>query len=73
VIRTISTASTLGFGQDRTGDSDIEEGRKNFLQTILLGRLAQPIDIAQVVLFLASDAADMITAVDLEVDGGRCV
>jgi 3-oxoacyl-[acyl-carrier protein] reductase len=55
------------------GKRDIEQGRENFLKTIPLGRLAQPIDIAQAALFLASDAASMITGVDLEVDGGRCV
>jgi 3-oxoacyl-[acyl-carrier protein] reductase len=55
------------------GDADVEAGRENFLKTIPLGRLAQPMDIAQAALFLASDAASMITGVDLEVDGGRCV
>lgn len=40
---------------------------------IPLGRIAQPIDIARAVTFLASDDADMITGVELEVDGGRCI
>jgi 3-oxoacyl-[acyl-carrier protein] reductase len=55
------------------GDGDIEAGRAAFLKSIPLGRLAQPLDIAQAALFLASDAASMITGVALEVDGGRCV
>lgn len=55
------------------GEGDIETGRAKFLNTIPLGRLAQPMDIAQAALFLASDAANMITGVDLAVDGGRCV
>jgi 3-oxoacyl-[acyl-carrier protein] reductase len=55
------------------GDGDIEAGRANFLKSIPLGRLAQPLDIAQAALFLATDAASMITGVALEVDGGRCV
>lgn len=55
------------------GSGDIAQGRENFLKTIPLGRLAQPLDIAEAALFLASDAASLITGVDLEVDGGRCV
>jgi 3-oxoacyl-[acyl-carrier protein] reductase len=55
------------------GSGGITEGREKFLSTIPLGRLAQPIDIAQAALFLASDEASLITGVDLEVDGGRCV
>ncbi|HHY67330.1 MAG TPA: SDR family oxidoreductase, partial [Alicyclobacillus sp.] len=49
------------------------EGRRRFLETVPLGRLAQPEDIARAALFLASDEADLITGVALEVDGGRCV
>jgi 3-oxoacyl-[acyl-carrier protein] reductase len=55
------------------GDADIEAGRQRFLETVPLGRLAQPDDIAHAALFLASDEADLITGVALEVDGGRCV
>ncbi|MCL6516846.1 glucose 1-dehydrogenase [Alicyclobacillus sp.] len=55
------------------GDQDLETGRQNFLRTIPMGRFAQPIDIARAALFLASDEASLITGVDLEVDGGRCV
>lgn len=36
-----------------------------------IGRLAKPEDIADAVLFLASDAAAMITASELNVDGGQ--
>lgn len=39
--------------------------------TIPMGRLAEPTDIANAALFLASDEAGMITGTALEVDGGR--
>lgn len=41
--------------------------------TIPLGRLAEPEDIADAATFLASDEASMITGTALEVDGGRDV
>ncbi|MFP6725905.1 MAG: SDR family oxidoreductase, partial [Alphaproteobacteria bacterium] len=47
--------------------------REKFLNTILLGRLSKPLDIANAALFLASDEASMITGVCMEVDGGRCI
>lgn len=39
--------------------------------TIPMGRLADPVDIANAAVFLASDEAEMITGSALEVDGGR--
>jgi len=42
-----------------------------FLRRIPLGRLAQPEDVAVAALFLASDAASMITGALLPVDGGN--
>jgi NAD(P)-dependent dehydrogenase (short-subunit alcohol dehydrogenase family) len=36
----------------------------------LVGRRGVPQDIANAVLFLASDESDFITAIDLPVDGG---
>jgi 3-oxoacyl-[acyl-carrier protein] reductase len=53
--------------------SDSPEIRRKFIGSIPLGRLAQPRDIANAALFLASDEAAFITGVALEVDGGRCV
>jgi 3-oxoacyl-[acyl-carrier protein] reductase len=52
---------------------DTPENRARFLSTIPLGRFSTPQDIADAVLFLASDEASMITGVALEVDGGRCI
>jgi 3-oxoacyl-[acyl-carrier protein] reductase len=47
--------------------------REKFQATVPLGRLAQPQDIANVALFLASDEAAFVTGNIVEVDGGRCV
>jgi NAD(P)-dependent dehydrogenase (short-subunit alcohol dehydrogenase family) len=47
-----------------------EEGAKNMVRMVPLGRLAGPEDIARAALFLASDDADYITGVVLPVDGG---
>ena len=47
--------------------------RQKFEGTVPLGRLAQPQDIANVALFLASDEAAFVTGNIVEVDGGRCV
>lgn len=44
-----------------------------YVETIPLGRLNQPADVAAAVVFLASDDAAMITGSCLEVDGGRCI
>jgi len=50
-----------------------EIGRQKVISTIPLGRLSRPIDIAKACAFLASDEAEFITGVCMEVDGGRCV
>jgi 3-oxoacyl-[acyl-carrier protein] reductase len=52
---------------------DTPEKRELFRSSIPLGRLSRPDDIANAALFLASDEADLVTGVVLEVDGGRCI
>jgi 3-oxoacyl-[acyl-carrier protein] reductase len=47
--------------------------REAFEATVPLGRLSTPEDVARAALYLASDEAEFITGVALEVDGGRCV
>lgn len=44
---------------------------ESIAETIPLGRLAEPDDIANAAAFLASDEAAMVTGTALEVDGGR--
>ena len=55
------------------GLEDTPQNRQQFLATIPLGRFSTPQDIANAALYLASDEAEFITGVCLEVDGGRCV
>ena len=50
-----------------SGDLSVE----GMADTIPLGRLAEPDDIANAAVFLASEQAAMITGTALEVDGGR--
>jgi 3-oxoacyl-[acyl-carrier protein] reductase len=52
---------------------DSEAHRAAFLASIPLGRLCTPDDVANTMVFLASDEASFITGDVIEVDGGRCV
>jgi 3-oxoacyl-[acyl-carrier protein] reductase len=50
---------------------DTERARQARLDAIPLGRLIRAEDVAQAALYLASDAAAMVTGTAFEVDGGR--
>ena len=52
---------------------DTPEKRAAFKATVPLGRFSTPRDVANACLYLASDDADFITGVVLEVDGGRTI
>lgn len=52
---------------------DTPELRAKFVATVPLGRLSRPLDVANAALYLASDEAEFISGVCLEVDGARCV
>ena len=47
-----------------------ETVRKNIEQVHPIGRIGEPIDIANAVLFLASDESRMATGTELVIDGG---
>jgi NAD(P)-dependent dehydrogenase (short-subunit alcohol dehydrogenase family) len=47
-----------------------EEVRKFLLERVPLGRFAEPTDIADLVLFLASEHSSYITGQNIFVDGG---
>ncbi len=75
-IRVCGLAPVMGetaMLEDFMGLPDTPENRAKFVSTIPLGRMSQPLDIARAALFLASDEADFLTGVVMEVDGGRCV
>ena len=55
------------------GMPDTPENRAKFIATVPLGRLCEPEDMAGAALYLASDEAEFITGVILEVDGGRTI
>jgi 3-oxoacyl-[acyl-carrier protein] reductase len=52
---------------------DTPELRAKFVSSIPIGRLSTAQDMANAALYLASDEANFITGVALEVDGGRCI
>ena len=64
---------TTGLTQTFMGGPMTEELKEKFLATIPLGRMSTPGDIANAALFLASDEAEFLTGVILEVDGGRTI
>ncbi len=55
------------------GGEETDEMLDKFRSTIPIGRFSTPEDIANAALYLASDEAEFITGVCLEVDGGRCI
>jgi 3-oxoacyl-[acyl-carrier protein] reductase len=62
-----------GLLESFMGLPDTPGNRAKFIATIPLGRLSRPVDIANGCLYLASDEAEFVTGVVLEVDGGRDV
>jgi 3-oxoacyl-[acyl-carrier protein] reductase len=62
-----------GLLESFMGLPDTPENRAKFIASIPLGRLSEPRDIANACLYLASDEAEFVTGVVLEVDGGRTI
>ena len=62
-----------GLLESFMGVPDTPENRARFIATIPLGRMSTAKDIAAACLYLASDEAEFVTGVVLEVDGGRTI
>ena len=65
--------SATGMLEEVMGMPDTPENRRKFTSTIPLGRFCDPMDVARVAVFLASDAATFLTGLEMPVDGGRSV
>jgi len=61
-VNTFSPGGVLG-GQDPTF-------RQRFVERVPLGRMANPVDLAGPLVFLASEASSYVTGINLRVDGG---
>ena len=62
-----------GLSAEFAGGPIDEERKAKFRSSIPLGRFSTALDVANAVLYLASDEADFISGVCIEVDGARCV
>jgi len=70
-VNSVAPGATLtGMTERRFGNPDV---RRAFEERIPLGRIAQPEDIANVVLFLLSDASSHVTGETISVDGGYTI
>ncbi|UUZ67993.1 SDR family oxidoreductase [Polaromonas sp. P1(28)-13] len=62
-----------GLSAEFAGGPLDEERKAIFRASIPLGRFSSALDVANAALYLASDEADFISGVCIEVDGARCV
>jgi NAD(P)-dependent dehydrogenase (short-subunit alcohol dehydrogenase family) len=65
--------SATGLWSTFTGTEDTPENRSKFIGNVPLGRLADADDIANAILYYASDESSFVTGTTLEVDGGRAI
>lgn len=62
-----------GLSAEFAGGPLDEDRKARFRASIPLGRFSSALDVANAALYLASDEADFVSGVCLEVDGARCV
>lgn len=67
-------SAATGFDMNTIGKADLPEHmEKMVVDGIPMGRRATPVDVANSIMFLASDDAEFLTGVCLDVDGGRSI
>ncbi|WP_050464409.1 glucose 1-dehydrogenase [Herbaspirillum autotrophicum] len=62
-----------GLLEQFMGVPDTAESRARFIATIPLGRMCEGTDIANVAVFLGTDASHFLTGLEMPVDGGRVI
>ncbi|MDY7579137.1 SDR family oxidoreductase [Herbaspirillum sp. RTI4] len=62
-----------GLLESFMGVPDTPENRARFIATIPLGRMCESTDVANVAVFLATDASHFLTGMEVPVDGGRVI
>ncbi|MRT29399.1 SDR family oxidoreductase [Herbaspirillum sp. CAH-3] len=62
-----------GLLEQFMGMPDTPENRARFISTIPLGRMCEATDVANVAVFLATDASHFLTGMEVPVDGGRVI
>lgn len=65
--------SGTGLFEQFAGVKHTPENVQKFLSGVPMGRLTEPLDVANACLFLASEESAFVTGVNLEVDGGRAI
>jgi NAD(P)-dependent dehydrogenase (short-subunit alcohol dehydrogenase family) len=68
---TVNTVSPGGVDTTMMTDGSSDEALQSFLKMVPLGRMAQPSELAGIVLFLSSDHASYITGATVNVSGGQ--
>lgn len=70
----LPVSAATGFDRELLGVDEMPEKlERRIIRDIPMGRRAEPSDIADAVLFLASEQASFLTGVCLDVDGGRSI
>ncbi|MCB2109342.1 MAG: SDR family oxidoreductase [Rhodobacteraceae bacterium] len=70
-VNTILPGLIWSDGWIRMAGDKPEETKTNLGKSIPLGRVGEPAEVAEVVVFLASDEAKFITGTEIPIDGGK--